>query len=619
MGDCKGAKSAIIIGAGVGGVALAARLAKAGLNVTLLEKNDFIGGRCSLIHHDGHRFDQGPSLVLVPELFKETFEDLDTSMEAEGIQLVKCEPNYTLHFHSGDSVSLSTDISLMKDQIEKWEGVDGFEKFLDFLKESHRHYEVSLEHVMHQNYTSILSLLRPEVLSNLLSLHPFQSLYSRACKHFTSPQMRKTFTFASMYTGMSPYDAPATYSLLQYTEFARGIWYPIGGFAIVPIKLAEIAQRFGATIRLSSPVKSLLFSDDGKRVSGVVTASGESLEADIVVCNADLVYAYDKLLPSPRLSSLGKIFGFLDDLNPLSSSRRNVLNRTASCSTISFYWSLSRPLPRRPKHAPAASNFSSPAEGKNDDYSYFSAHNIFLADAYKRSFDQIFKEHTLPTDPSFYINVPSMLDDTAAPGGCDTVVVLVPVGHLLQREVDSEEGNRVNALVNRARTQVLETIKTRMGIDLSKDGWIKHEIVNNPIVWKNKFNLDRGAALGLSLDLFNTLCFRPCTQHSQFKNMYFVGASTHPGTGVPVVLAGAKITAEQILSNHLPPNEISGFKSLQGNGHAVGHNKVVSGPKSKRTSFVEPFRLLIWLIIVSIIFFWVSVTLFGVYKGWRYL
>ena len=242
--------SVIIVGAGAGGVATAARLAAAGCKVTVLEKNDFSGGRCSLIHRDGfvrlsptswnhkaireltaqQRFDQGPSLLLLPRLFHETFRDLGTSLEAEGVNLVKCEPNYNIHFHDDTHFQMSTDLSIMKKEIERFEGKDGFERYLGFLSESHRHYEVSVTFVLKRNFYSLLSMLRLDFLWYLLDLHPFESIFFRASKYFWTDRLRRVFTFASMYMGMSPYDAPGTYSLLQYTELAEGIWYPIGGF-----------------------------------------------------------------------------------------------------------------------------------------------------------------------------------------------------------------------------------------------------------------------------------------------------------------------------------------------------------------------------------------------------
>jgi len=176
------------------------------------------------------RFDQGPSLLLLPHLFRETFNDLGTSLDAEGVKLVKCEPNYNIHFHDATSIQLSTDIALMKEEIERFEGKDGFERYLGFLQESHRHYELSVEHVLRKNFYSLLSMLRLDFLKNVLALHPFESIYGRSSKYFYTERLRRVFTFASMYMGMSPFDAPGTYSLLQYTELAEGIWYPLGGF-----------------------------------------------------------------------------------------------------------------------------------------------------------------------------------------------------------------------------------------------------------------------------------------------------------------------------------------------------------------------------------------------------
>lgn len=193
------------------------------------------------------RFDQGPSLLLLPRMFHETFQDLGTSMEDEGVHIVKCEPNYNIHFHDGTSFKMSTDLAAMKDEIERFEGEDGFERYLSFLQEAHRHYEVSVVHVLRKNFYSLWSMARPSFLRYILSLHPFESIYGRASRYFWTERLRRVFTFASMYMGMSPFDAPGTYSLLQYTELAEGIWYPIGGFhkvCIATILSWEIYQCF---------------------------------------------------------------------------------------------------------------------------------------------------------------------------------------------------------------------------------------------------------------------------------------------------------------------------------------------------------------------------------------
>jgi phytoene desaturase (3,4-didehydrolycopene-forming) len=177
-------------------------------------------------------------------------------------------------------------------------------------------------------------------------------------------------------------------------------------------------------------------------------------------------------------------------------------------------------------------------------------HNVFLADEYQDSFDDIFKRQQIPKEPSFYVNVPTRIDPSAAPPGKDSVVVLVPCGHLL--EPDTTNLQDWEAMIARARSAVLETIKLRTGIDLEPA--LVAEAINSPTSWKEKFNLDKGAILGLSHSFFNVLSFRPATKHASIENLYFVGASTHPGTGVPIVLAGSKITTGQILE-HLGVNK----------------------------------------------------------------
>ncbi|KAK3355253.1 putative phytoene dehydrogenase AL-1 [Neurospora tetraspora] len=515
MAEVQRPRSAIIVGAGAGGIAIAARLAKAGVDVTVLEKNDFTGGRCSLIHtKDGYRFDQGPSLLLLPGLFRETFEDLGTTLEQEGVELLQCFPNYNIWFSDGKRFSPTTDTAAMKLEIEKWEGPDGFRRYLSWLAEGHQHYETSLRHVLHRNFKSIVELADPRLVIRLLmALHPFESIWHRAGRFFKTDRMQRVFTFATMYMGMSPFEAPATYSLLQYSELAEGIWYPRGGFHKVLEALVNIGQRMGVKYRLGTGVSKVL-TDGGKngkkpKATGVQLENGEVLNADLVVVNADLVYAYNNLLPK----EIGGIERYASKLN----------NRKASCSSISFYWSLSGKAPE------------------------LETHNIFLAEEYKESFDAIFERQALPDDPSFYIHVPSRVDPSAAPPNRDAIIALVPVGHLLQ---NGQPEHDWPSLISKARTAVLATIEARTGCSLSP--LITDEIINTPYTWETKFNLSKGAILGLAHDFFNVLAFRPRTKAKGLDNAYFVGASTHPGTGVPIVLAGAKITAEQILEETFP-------------------------------------------------------------------
>eukprot|EP01117_Protostelium_nocturnum_P003795 TRINITY_DN15057_c0_g1_i1.p1 TRINITY_DN15057_c0_g1~~TRINITY_DN15057_c0_g1_i1.p1 ORF type:complete len:554 (+),score=152.61 TRINITY_DN15057_c0_g1_i1:122-1783(+) len=496
----EGRKKVIIIGAGVGGSAVAARLSQAGLDVTVVEKNDFSGGRCSLIHSDGHRFDRGPSLYLMPRVFEETFRDLGYKVE-DWFQLKKCDPNYKVHFHDGEMIELSCDLAKMKDVVEKYEGPAGYDRFLSFVKESHGHYETAVNMVLRRNFETLKDMITPSNGLEAFRLHVLDKVYNRACRYFWTDRLRRAFTFQSMYMGMSPYDAPATYNLLQYTEIAEGIWYPIGGFNKVVQSLEKIAEKNGAKFIYSAPVKSInVESPTSSKTTGVTLESGETLEADLVVCNADLIYAYGNLLPKSPYSTT------LDEKNLTSSS-------------ISFYWNMKQIVPG------------------------LDAHNIFLAEKYQDSFDDIFKRFQLPSDPSFYVNVPSRLDPSAAPEGKDTIVVLVPVGYM-----NPKVKQDYNEMVKVARRRIIQILSQRLNINNFED-LIGKERVSAPEDWKRDFNLHRGSILGLSHDILQVLWFRPSTRHQVHKNLYFVGASTQPGTGVPIVLCGAKLVGTQILND----------------------------------------------------------------------
>lgn len=248
----------------------------------------------------------------------------------------------------------------------------------------------------------------------------------------------------------------------------------------------------------------MALSSDGTEALGLEANS--FVDADAVIINADLVHAYNNL--------------------PLSSTSESFSRRWTSCSSISFYWSLSRRIP----------------ELKN--------HNIFLAGNYAESFIEIFREHRVPCEPSFYVNVPSRADPSAAPKGKDAVIVLVPLGHLKpSTPTEGQEAeNYWDELVTDVREAVISTVEQRTGITGLRKA-IAHEIANTPVTWRDKFNLDRGAILGLSHSFFNVLSFRTNVKHDTINKLYFVGASTHPGTGVPTCLAGARLTAEQVLGD----------------------------------------------------------------------
>jgi phytoene desaturase len=487
---------ALVIGAGIGGIATAARLARNGFSVTVLEKNSMPGGRCGQIVRDGHRFDIGPTLFLMPEVWEETFAALGEKM-SDHLQLTRIDPTYKVHFDDGLQLQLTSNLGEMESQLDKIDKT-AFQGFLNYIAEGSKHYKVSLEKFVGRNFYSIFDYFSLANLPLLFKLKALMKHYANTGRYFKDERLKAAFTFQNMYLGLSPYDAPATYSLLQYTELAEGVWYPQGGMYKSIQALTAIAEKLGVRFVYDTPVKAINVS--GARVEGVETEDGQVYTADVFVGNADLPYIYKELLPENREAA-------------------RLEKKLYTCSTIMFYWAVDKQYPQ------------------------IALHNVFLAGDYRASFDQIFDEHKLPAQPSFYVHAPARVDEAAAPAGEDTLYVLVPVGHI---DVSSGTGQDWEAMVGRARETVFARLKKELGISDLREH-IKYEITYNPVIWKERFNLAKGAAFGLSHNFWQVGYLRPRNRHAQFKNLYFAGASTHPGTGLPIVLLSARLTTERIL------------------------------------------------------------------------
>ncbi len=506
--------TALVIGAGIGGIATAARLAKIGCDVTVVEKNETPGGRCNQIIHDGHRFDTGPTLFLMPEVWEETFAALGEKL-SDHLDLRRIDPTYKVYFDDGLQLELTSNIGAMQTQLEKVEKT-AFTGFLNYIAEGGKHYKMSLEKFVGRNFYSLFQYFSPGNLPLLFQLKALKKHYANTGRFFKDERLKAAFTFQNMYLGLSPYDAPATYSLLQYTELAEGVWYPMGGMYAGIQALVRIAENLGVKFIYNAPVKKL--NVEGSKVTGAVLEDGREFKTDIFVGNADLPYIYKELLPK-------------------NQEAERLENKLYTCSTIMFYWGVDKPYPE------------------------IAHHNVFLGGDYKASFDQIFQDHTLPEMPSFYVHAPARTDPAAAPAGQETLYVLVPVGHL-----DPRSEQDWDALIERARDTVLKRLAKEMGAEDLKEH-IKFEIVYQPKVWKERFNLEKGAAFGLSHNFWQVGYLRPQNRHKQYKNLYFTGASTHPGTGLPIVLLSARLTTERIL-------EEAGTISVQNMVNAVAQARV---------------------------------------------
>lgn len=489
-------KSVIVIGAGIGGLAVAGRLARQGYQVTILEKASHPGGRAARLEKDGYRFDTGPTLFLMPEVFEETFTALGEKME-QHLQLKRLDPTYRVHFHDDTTLDLSADLEKMRRQLD---GIEqgSFEGFLRFMAEGYRNYRLSLQHFVGRNFNSLLDYFSLRNLPLLFKLKALVKHADRTARFFNDPRLQAAFSFQNMYLGVSPFEAPATYSLLQYTELGNGIWFPMGGMYKVIESLAAIAEGLGVRFRYNTTVERI--EVDGKRASGVILADGKRLTADILIANADLPYVYQSLLPE-------------------DGSARRMLNKKYTSSALMFYWGV------KGERSPGLLH-----------------HNVFLADhRYRQSFDEIFKGHTLPDEPSFYVCAPTRTDPSFAPPDGDSLMALVPVGHL-----DENQPQDWDELERRARQTVLSRLEELGVRDLEER--IVFEAKWGPPYYRDELNLVKGSAFGLSHNFSQVGYLRPHNRHPRYQNLYFAGASTHPGTGLPIVLLSARLAAERILA-----------------------------------------------------------------------
>jgi len=500
--------TAIVIGAGLGGIAAAALLAQRGYQVTILEKNSTPGGRCSQLVRDGHRFDVGATLFLMPEVFAQTYALLGERME-DHLDLRRIDPTYRIHFEDGTVIALTSELNQLEAQLEAIEP-SSFGGLLRYLDAGRRHYHLALQRFVGRNFPHAWDYFNPGNLKLLLDLKPLFKHYTHIGHYFHDPRLKAAFTFQNMYLGLSPFDAPATYSLLQYTELAGGVWFPMGGLYRVVESLTEIAAARGVRFVYDAPVRRIAVTD--QRAVGVVLADGARLGADVIIADADLPYVYTHLLP------------------PGPEARR-LTQLQYTCSAIMFYW------------------------GVDQVVSQLGTHNVFLAGDYRGSFARIFHDHTLPEAPSFYVHAPARVDPAAAPPGQDTLFVLVPVGHM-----DAKSPQDWGVLERRARAAVLQRLSQTGLAGLEEH--LKFELCYTPQNWWRLYNLQRGAAFGLSHNFRQVGYLRPHNRHARYHNLYFVGSSTHPGTGLPMVLLSAQLTTERIFQEVGLPEAAPGCRAL---------------------------------------------------------
>ncbi len=529
------AKRIVIIGAGPGGLASALLLAKAGLEVTLLERLPRVGGRTSTYTADGFKFDIGPTFFLYPEILREVFAACQLSLDDE-VPMTRLDPQYHLRFGAGGGIDATPHVERMQQQIANVspEDAKAFPKFLTENRTKLNAFRATLQ----SPFSSALDLLRPDVLKAVPYIRPWRSLEQELARFFKDPRVRLAFSFQSKYLGMSPFQCPSLFSILSFLEYEYGVFHPQGGCGAVSQTMARLAKRLGVDLRLEEPVEEILFDSARRRAVAVRTAQGVH-RADAVVLGADFAQAMTHLIP--------------DQLRRRWSNRK-LAKKKYSCSTFMMYLGI---------------------EGCYQDVGH---HTIHMSKDYKRNLDEIEKLHILSEDPSFYVQNASVTDPTLAPEGCSTLYVLVPVTH------QHPNVNWTDDTIRRFRKLTLKQIEAIGLRDV--ESRIRYEKILTPADWQQGMAIYRGATFNLAHGLTQMLHMRPQNRFEEFGGLYLVGGGTHPGSGLPVIYESARISSRLLLQDlgidagfiddfdrsKLPPqHQVSGM--LQGDlGQPFGHS-----------------------------------------------
>ncbi len=477
---------AVVIGSGFGGLASAVRLAARGWRVTVLEKLDAPGGRAYVHHSQGHTFDAGPTIITVPQLFEELWA-LAGRRFADDITLKKMDPFYRIRFADGDHFDYSGDPDKMRAEVKRISASDaaGYERF---MAEADHCYKLGFEALGAKAFDTIGDLLR--AAPAIVRMRGWRSLHTMVAAHLKHPKLRMAMSLQSLLIGGNPFSVTCVYSLINALERLWGVHWAMGGTGALVKGLVSLLEGQGATLRCNQEVRRIEVQNG--RATGVTLASGEHIAADIVVSNADTAWTYKHLIAPQHRSHW---------------SDKRVDKGRYSMSLFVWYF------------------------GVNKQYTEVPHHMMLLGPRYKGLLNDIFKKHKLTADFSLYLHRPTATDPGMAPAGCDTFYVLAPVPHL-------DSGTDWAAQAEPYRQAIAEALdKTVL------PGFEQHlttTFMTTPQDFHDRLLSFKGAAFGLEPLLLQSAWFRPHNRSEDIQDLYMVGASTHPGAGVPGVLMSAK-------------------------------------------------------------------------------
>jgi phytoene desaturase len=478
---------AIVIGAGFGGLSAAVRLGAKGYRVTVLEKLDAPGGRGYVYRQDGFTFDAGPTIVTAPYLFEELWKLCGKKL-SDDIILKPMNPFYRIRFNDGTHFDYSDNKEDVLRQIAQIcpEDVPAYDRF---MKASEDIFRVGFEQLGDMPFNNFTDMLK--IAPDMIKLESYRSVYGLVAKHFRDPKLRVVFSFHPLLVGGNPFAASSVYCLITFLEKHWGVHFAMGGTGKLAEGLVKLIQGQGNTVRYQQDVREIVV--ERGRATGVRLANGEVINADIVVSNADSAWTYRYLLPAAVRSRW---------------TDRKIEKSRYSMSLFLWYFGTKRQYPDV-KH-----------------------HTIMLGPRYKELINDIFNRKICADDFSLYLHRPTATDPSLAPPGCDTFYVLSPVPHL-------ESGINWHAKAESYRKLIATELSNTILPDLENQ--VVTSRLQTPQDFQDRLSSFRGAAFGLEPTLTQSAWFRPHNQSEDVERLYFVGAGTHPGAGLPGVLSSARV------------------------------------------------------------------------------
>lgn len=484
-----------IIGSGFGGISAAALLAKKGYQVTVFEKNEQVGGRASTLTEEGFHFDMGPSWYMMPDVFERWFQEFGYQ-PSDFFKLHPLNPQYKVVFEDGDSIEVSGDLEEDAAVFESYEKGAG-EQLRRYIAEGKMKYDIAIGDILYKNADHFWQLATPELVLNAHKVGTFQSLHSYVKRFFKHPKLQQVMEYNVVFLGCSPYNAPALFSMMGYVDIGLGVFYPEGGIGAVISAMEKIAKKQKVKFKLNSPVEKII-TKNGRAIGLVV--KGKQHDFDVVISNAE----------HPHVSTL------IDDPTLVDQTDSNWKKKVMTPSAFLLYLGVKGNLPE------------------------VSHHTLYFGDDWREHFKAVFDAPAWPTSPSVYINKPSATDNSVAPKGHENLMILVPIAAGLE---DNQAWKEQYA------SYIVKYLDQKMKLKIADN--IVYQKIFSVSDFAQRYNSFQGNALGgIAHTFFQSATWRPRNKSRTIDNLYYVGATTVPGIGMPTSLISGHVVADRVAQNH---------------------------------------------------------------------